>query len=133
MNSFGAMNAPQSILHLIQSVQESEKRLTPKETVTILEELQHLGVDTILLQKVIDTLLLVKNNEDKIGNLSPRESQIFKLIGLNHSSRDIGLLLGISEATVSTHRKKIIKKLDLSGMGQLARLAHHYILIQVYF
>jgi DNA-binding NarL/FixJ family response regulator len=55
--------------------------------------------------------------------LSPRESEIVKLIAEGHTSREIGELLVISEKTVERHRSNILEKLELRDRVDLTRYA----------
>jgi DNA-binding NarL/FixJ family response regulator len=61
--------------------------------------------------------------------LSPRESEVLRLLALGHTNQEIAKLLYISVRTVETHRAHIMKKLDLSSRAELVRyaLAHAYI------
>jgi len=54
--------------------------------------------------------------------LSRRERQIFQLLARNHTSKEIAALLNISIATVSTHRKNILRKTNTSSILQLVQL-----------
>lgn len=51
--------------------------------------------------------------------ISNRERDIIRLLVLNHSSKAIGDKLGISSNTVDTHRRNILKKLNISSTGEL--------------
>lgn len=55
--------------------------------------------------------------------LSARELEIFRLIGLGHSSKAISALLGISGKTVSAHRENIKCKLGINGAAALSLIA----------
>ena len=55
--------------------------------------------------------------------LTPRESEIVKLIAEGHSSREIAGLLVISEKTVERHRTNILIKLGLRDRVALTRYA----------
>ncbi|RZJ32009.1 MAG: response regulator transcription factor [Flavobacterium sp.] len=55
--------------------------------------------------------------------ISSREKQILKLIGEGRSSQEIADALFIGKSTVDTHRKNIIRKLDLHGKTELIRYA----------
>jgi DNA-binding NarL/FixJ family response regulator len=61
-----------------------------------------------------------------ISVLSARELEIFRLIGLSHSTKEIGALLGISEKTASSHRENIKAKLHLRKSGVLNFVASSY-------
>jgi DNA-binding NarL/FixJ family response regulator len=55
-------------------------------------------------------------------SLTPRQRQIFSLIGQGHTNKDIARLTGLSVATVETHRKAIARRLGRSG-AELVRMA----------
>ena len=52
-------------------------------------------------------------------SISNRERDIVRLLVLNHSSKDIAEKLNISSNTVDTHRRNILKKLNISSTGEL--------------
>ena len=54
--------------------------------------------------------------------VSHRERDIIRLLILNYSSKKIGEKLNISSHTVDTHRRNILKKLNLSSTGELIAL-----------
>jgi DNA-binding NarL/FixJ family response regulator len=47
------------------------------------------------------------------GPLTPRETEVVKLIAEGHTSREIGELLSISDKTVERHRASVLEKLGL--------------------
>lgn len=51
--------------------------------------------------------------------ISIRESEVATLIVQGHSSRAIGLKLGISSHTVKVHRRNLYKKLNISSQSEL--------------
>jgi two-component system response regulator NreC len=53
--------------------------------------------------------------------LSPRETEVLRLIALGHTSAEIGRKLHLSRRTVETHRASIHRKL---GLGTRAELVH---------
>lgn len=53
--------------------------------------------------------------------LSKREKEIVKLVGEGKTSQEIADVLFIGKATVDTHRKNILKKLNLQGKTELMR------------
>jgi DNA-binding CsgD family transcriptional regulator len=70
---------------------------------------------------------MLKTLPSALAKLSPREKQIFTMIGREMSSSEIGEALGITTQTVLVHRKRIGKK---TGAGArkatlLALLAHY--------
>lgn len=56
-----------------------------------------------------------------INHLTNREVEILKLLAIGDSSADIAKELYISESTVNTHRKHILKKLGISSTPMLIR------------
>lgn len=61
------------------------------------------------------------HGNDAEASLSKRELQIVKLIGEGKTSQDIADALFIGKTTVDTHRKNILKKLNLQGKSELLR------------
>jgi DNA-binding NarL/FixJ family response regulator len=55
--------------------------------------------------------------------LTPRESEIVKLIAEGHTSREIAELLVISEKTVDRHRANVLEKLGMRDRVDLTRYA----------
>lgn len=54
-----------------------------------------------------------------LGGITNRERDIVRLLVLNFSSKAIGEKLNISTHTVDTHRRNILKKLNISTTGEL--------------
>ncbi len=55
--------------------------------------------------------------------LSKREKEILQLIGEGKSSNEISEILEIGKSTVDTHRKNILRKLNIQGKSDLIRFA----------
>jgi two-component system, NarL family, response regulator NreC len=55
--------------------------------------------------------------------LSPRETEVLKLMALGHTNREIGEQLSLSVRTVETHRAHVQQKLGLSRRPELTRYA----------
>ncbi|MGC6429493.1 MAG: LuxR C-terminal-related transcriptional regulator [Jejuia sp.] len=53
------------------------------------------------------------------AEISNRERDIIRLLVLNYTSKAIGEKLNISPNTVDTHRRNILKKLNISSTGEL--------------
>ena len=60
---------------------------------------------------------------DRYDQLSEREREVFQLVAEGKSSKGIAEVLGISPATVETHRAKIMDKLNLRNTAELVLLA----------
>ncbi|HET8956778.1 MAG TPA: response regulator transcription factor [Solirubrobacterales bacterium] len=66
---------------------------------------------------------LAKDGEEERPVLSPRETEVLKLMALGHTNREIGEQLSLSVRTVETHRAHIQQKLGLSSRPELTRYA----------
>jgi two-component system, NarL family, response regulator NreC len=62
--------------------------------------------------------------------LSPRETDVLKLMALGHTNREVGDQLSLSVRTVETHRAHIQQKLGLSSRPELTRYALSHGLIE---
>mgnify|MGYP001552603904 FL=1 len=80
-------------------------------------------------EKMMQTLLTgpVKNEGSQDGvlirSLTKREVQVLKLVAQQYSTREIGDELHISESTVETHRKNLMKKVKVKNSVGLAIFA----------
>ena len=70
-----------------------------------------------------DHLERVASGEGPEDPLSPRESEIVKLVAEGHTSKEIAELLVISEKTVERHRTNILEKLGMRDRVELTRYA----------
>lgn len=89
------------------------------------------------LKKVLDAIRMVAKNQtffdDAIATkdtltkeeiiLSTREKEILRLIGDGKTSQEIADSLFIGKSTVDTHRKNILKKMNIHGKTDLIRFA----------
>ena len=80
-------------------------------------------------EKMMQTLLngQVKNEGSQdgvlISSLTKREVEVLKLVAQQYSTREIGGELHISESTVETHRKNLMKKVKVKNSVGLAIFA----------
>lgn len=74
-------------------------------------------------QRVIDENII------KMNSLTLREMEIFKLIANGYSSKEISIKLYIETSTISTHRKNIIKKLNIKRSVDLFIIARAFNLL----
>ena len=70
-----------------------------------------------------DFLERARAGEDVSDPLSPRETEIVKLIAEGHTGREIAEALVISEKTVERHRSNILDKLGMRDRVELTRYA----------
>jgi DNA-binding CsgD family transcriptional regulator len=59
----------------------------------------------------------------RLSGLTPRETEILKLIAAGNSSKQIAKRLGISFKTVVAHRSRLMDKLDVHNVAGLVRYA----------
>ncbi len=69
-------------------------------------------------------------SDDFLPRLSQREREILQRLAEGQTSNQIAIELGISTRTVETHRRNIMKKLDLHNLADLTRYAIREGLIQ---
>jgi DNA-binding NarL/FixJ family response regulator len=82
--------------------------------------------EPVLYPSAIRTLIrdhLERPPAEARGVLTPRETEILKLIAEAHSSKEIAELLVISPKTVERHRANILEKLGMSDRVELTRYA----------
>jgi two-component system, NarL family, response regulator NreC len=60
---------------------------------------------------------------DRYGLLSAREREVFQLMAEGHSNKSIAAQLGVSPATVETHRAHVLEKLDLHSVAEVVLYA----------
>lgn len=73
-----------------------------------------------------DSNINLETEEETRGKdsiLTQRQQEILKLIGRGSTSQEISEKLFISKSTVETHRKNMMRKLELKGSGELLRYA----------
>ena len=63
--------------------------------------------------------LILENQADTGTMLSQRENEILQLLSYGYSSREIADKLFISEFTVQTHRKNMLKKMGFRNFYQM--------------
>jgi two-component system nitrate/nitrite response regulator NarL len=108
-----------------------------------IQQMKHAGASGYImknssLKKVIEVIRQVAKGEtfyddDKVYKddiikeeeilLSHREKEILRLIGDGKTSQEIADILFIGKSTVDTHRKNILRKLNIHGKTDLVRFA----------
>jgi DNA-binding NarL/FixJ family response regulator len=58
-----------------------------------------------------------------LGGLSPRELQVLRLVAGGKTSKEIATLLELSEQTVRSYRKTMMRKLGVNNVAGLTQLA----------
>jgi DNA-binding CsgD family transcriptional regulator len=65
----------------------------------------------------------VNSGREPHSRLTPRELQVLRLMATSHTNRDIALQLVVSEETVRSHVKRILRKLDQPDRTQAVVVA----------
>ncbi|MBL8091176.1 MAG: response regulator transcription factor [Anaerolineales bacterium] len=65
----------------------------------------------------------MKQVDNPLELLSPREKEILQLIAEEHTSSEVANILSISEKTVEKHRANMMEKLQVRNLAGLVRLA----------
>ena len=87
----------------------------------VLEAIRAVSDNKTYYDKKIHLPSAEKNSTKSV--LSAREREILQLIAKGNTSHQIADELFIGKSTVDTHRKNMIRKLGLSGAGELLRYA----------
>jgi DNA-binding NarL/FixJ family response regulator len=67
-----------------------------------------------------------KTEFDKVLLLSPREHEVFELLGCGGTTREVATKLCVSGKTIETHVNHIKTKLELPNICKLRELATRY-------
>jgi DNA-binding NarL/FixJ family response regulator len=78
------------------------------------------GAETTLIN---DYLRRARNGEKPRDPLTPRETEVIKLVAESYTNRQIAQALVISENTVERHRANILEKLGMRDRVELTRYA----------
>ncbi|MTI41240.1 response regulator [Fulvivirga lutimaris] len=83
------------------------------------------GGKKFLSDDIADLLIQgIDDNDNSV--LTPREEEIVRLIVKEYSTKQIADILFISERTVETHRKNILKKTECSNIVALIKYAYQH-------
>jgi DNA-binding NarL/FixJ family response regulator len=86
-------------------------------------------LDPRFMKRVVSQVLVNprNNSAEPIERLTDRELSVFELIGEGRTTREIGVRLRVSVATIETYRARIKEKLDLENAGQLHARASSWV------
>jgi len=73
-----------------------------------------------------------KNRRSGVEAMSPKEFEVFRLLGEGLATAEIAALLHISPKTVDTHRERIKLKLEVDTISKLIALAAHWRAIRAF-
>ena len=86
-------------------------------------------LDPRFMQRVVSRVLVNprSNAATALERLTDRELAVFELIGEGRTTREIGIRLRVSAATIETYRARIKEKLGLENAGQLHARASSWV------
>jgi DNA-binding NarL/FixJ family response regulator len=86
-------------------------------------------LDPRFMKRVVSQILVNprNNSASRIERLTDRELAVFELIGEGRTTREVGVRLRVSVATVETYRARIKEKLGLENAGQLHARASSWV------
>lgn len=96
----------QELIEAIKSVYSGSLYLCPRTAVSLLKNIYQRNPDIDLLKK-----------------LSPRETEVVRMLALGFNNKSIAWELGLSVKTIETHRKQALAKLNIQGIADLTRFA----------
>jgi DNA-binding NarL/FixJ family response regulator len=79
---------------------------------------------------IADSLRRERNGEESLSPLTPRETEVIKLVAESYTNQQIAEALTISEKTVERHRANILEKLGMRDRVELTRYAIRNGLVQ---
>lgn len=85
-------------------------------------------VDPLLAEKMMFKTA-AEEKEMPHDNLSPRELHIMKLLAQGKSGNEIAKQLSISKKTVSTHKTRLMQKMNFPSIAELVRYVVEYALL----
>jgi len=74
-----------------------------------------------------------ESDEKPIDKLTTRERELLQLIAENKTTKETAMLLHVSVKTVEARRLNIMKKLNVSGIAELTKIAIREGLISIDF
>lgn len=86
-------------------------------------------LDPRFMKRVVSQVLVNPRNNSaaSIERLTDRELAVFELIGEGRTTREVGVRLRVSVATIETYRARIKEKLGLENAGQLHAKASSWV------
>ena len=97
------------LLDALRTVSKGGAYLSPEVSDCFLSHIQHGGQDP--------------QPKPLLNRLSPREQQVLRLVAEGKTSKDIANLLELALQTVRTYRKSLMKKVGVTNVAGLTRVA----------
>jgi DNA-binding NarL/FixJ family response regulator len=94
----------------------------------IIEAIEALGrhrpyYSSLASEQFLDKPSMRAGGDSRGARLTAREQEILRLIAEGRRSKNIALMLGISQKTVDTHRTAAMRKLQLQSVAEVVRYA----------
>jgi RNA polymerase sigma factor (sigma-70 family) len=61
--------------------------------------------------------------QERLDQLTPRETEVMRLVTTGMLNKQIGETLGLTEATVKIHRRRVMQKMQVNSLAQLVLIA----------
>ena len=107
-------DAARDLVRAVQSVEKGQPFLSPAVT-----------------KLIIGHLAKTSAPGPSPGNVSPRETEVLKLLALGQSNKEVAAALDISVRTVDAHRSNIMRKLQLRTYSDLIQFAIRHEIIDL--
>lgn len=101
-------NAFEEVVKAIETVAQGQVYLSPSVAGSV--------VDSYRRKKYF-------SRDDDTLELSSRELEVLQLLAEGHSTKETAAQLGVSPKTIESHRLRLFRKLEVTNVVQLARLA----------
>lgn len=102
---------PAQLIEAVRGVMDGDALLAP-------------SVTRRLIEKFMQASRLPATTASLLGRLTPRESEVLKLVARGLKNSEIAETLFLSESTVKTHVARILSKLELRDRAQAVVLAY---------
>lgn len=106
----------EKLASVLRDVHEGGKYVSPEVLNSLLLNEQHPEADA---------------NRANKPNLTPRETEVMKLLAEGHTVRKIAGMLGVSMKTVDAHKFNLMRKLDIHNKAELVHCAIRNKLVKV--
>lgn len=103
---------PGELVMAIESVARGNPFLSPEVSAALVARTRRTGAEDAPPRSRLETL-------------TPREREVFQLLALGHSNKQVAQDLSMSLGTAKKHRENLQRKLDCHSAAELARFAIH--------
>jgi DNA-binding NarL/FixJ family response regulator len=109
---------PETLIGAVRQVVDGDALLAPSITRRLIERFANVGSAAPRL------------HSEAIATLTPRETEVLKLVARGLKNSEIADALFLSEATVKTHVARLLSKLDLRDRAQAVVIAYESRLVE---